>query len=98
MRYFIPIVTDQERLVDPNGGLFADLDSARAEASQSARHRMAEELRCGRPVPFACRAQVADDDGNILPTLPFALLVFNEGGSHTSPRPRVSISSTRSRA
>lgn len=78
MRYFIHIVTDQERIVDPDGGEFADLASARDEASQSARDLMAEELRKGRPVPFTWLAQVADDEGNVLLTLPFARLVFNE--------------------
>jgi hypothetical protein len=77
MRYFIHIVTDTERLIDPDGGEFADLASARAEASQSARDLMAEELQCGRPVPFSWRAQVADDDGNVLLTVSFARLVFS---------------------
>jgi hypothetical protein len=78
MRYFIHIVTDQERIVDPDGGEFTDLASAREEASQSARDLMAEELRKGRPVPFTWLVQVADDGGNVLLTLPFARLVFNE--------------------
>jgi hypothetical protein len=78
MRYFIHIITDEERLVDPDGCVFADLDSARAEDSQSARDLMAEELRCGHPVPFGWRAQVADGDGKVVLTLPFALLVFSE--------------------
>src|SRR5262245_62057687 len=78
MRYFIHIVTDQERLIDPDGGQFTDLASARDEATQSARALIAEELRCGRPVPFAWRAQVADGEGNVLLTLPFAQLVFSE--------------------
>jgi hypothetical protein len=39
---------------------------------------MAEELRKGRPVPFTWLVQVADDGGNVLLTLPFARLVFNE--------------------
>jgi hypothetical protein len=78
MQYFIHIVTDHERLVDPDGGDFADLASAREEASQSARDLMAEELRCGRPVPLNWRAQVANEDGTILLTLPFARLVFSE--------------------
>jgi hypothetical protein len=78
MRYFIHIITDKERLVDPDGGEFAGLEAARAEASQSARDLMAEELRCGRPVPFTWKAQVADGDGNVLLTLPFARLVFSE--------------------
>ena len=78
MRYFIHIVTDKERLVDPDGGEFTDLASARAEAIQSARDLMAEELRCGRPVPFVWQVQIANDGGNILLTLPFARLVFSE--------------------
>jgi hypothetical protein len=77
MRYFIHIVTDTERLIDPDGGEFADLASARVEATQSARDLMAEELLCGRAVPLAWKAQVADDDGNVLLTLPFARLILN---------------------
>jgi hypothetical protein len=48
------------------------------EANQSARDLMAEELRRGRPVPISWKAQLADDDGKILLTLPFARLVFGE--------------------
>src|SRR5262249_33448965 len=79
MRYFIHIITNEERLIDPDGGEFTDLESARAEASQSARDLMAEELRCGRPVPFAWQAQVADGAGNVLLNLPFARLGFRQG-------------------
>ena len=79
MRFFIHIVTDHERIVDPEGAELPDLATARAEAGQSARDLMAEELRCGRPVPFGWRAQVADEEGTILITLPFAELVFGEG-------------------
>jgi hypothetical protein len=78
MRYFIHVVTARERLVDPDGSEFTDLASARAEATQSARDLMAEELRCGRPVPFAWQAQVADEEGNVLVSLPFASLVFSD--------------------
>jgi hypothetical protein len=77
MRYFIHIVTDTERLIDHDGGEFTDLASARTEATQSARDLMAEELLCGRPVPLGWNAQVADDEGNVLLTLPFTRLVFN---------------------
>lgn len=78
MRYFIHIITAKERLVDPDGSQFTDLAAARAEASQSARDLMAEELRCGRPVPFAWQVQVADPEGNVLITVPFSSLVFGE--------------------
>ena len=60
MRYFIHIITNKERLVDPDGSEFADLEAARAEVSQSARDLMAEELRGGRSVPFGWQVQVAD--------------------------------------
>ena len=76
MRCYIHILTDNERIVDPDGEEFADLEAARAEASQSARDLMAEELMAGRPVPFGWRAQVADSEGAILLTISFAGLVF----------------------
>src|SRR5262245_6080538 len=78
MRYYFHIVTNNERLVDPDGGEFTDLASARAEASQSARDLMAEELRGGRSVPFGWQVQVADGEGKVLLTLPFSRLVFSE--------------------
>jgi len=78
MHYFIHIVTDHERIVDHEGADFPDLASARAEAMQSARDLMAEELRRGRPVPFGWRAQVADEDGAVVLTLPFSRLVFSD--------------------
>src|SRR5262245_46883015 len=78
MHYFIHIVTDHERIVDPEGADFPDLASARAEAMQSARDLMAAELRDGRPVPFGWRAQVADEDGTVVLTVPFSRLVFSE--------------------
>jgi hypothetical protein len=76
MRYFIHIVTDEERVLDPDGAEFPGFDSAKAEACQGARDLMAEELRCGRPVPFGWRAQVCGEDGEVLFTIPFAHLVF----------------------
>ena len=76
MHLFIHIITDSERIRDPDGEEFADLEAARAEASQSARDLMAGELMAGRPVPFGWRAQLADDEGSVLLTIPFAGLVF----------------------
>lgn len=76
MRYFIHIVTDQERVVDPDGAEYLDLGSARVEACQCARDLMAEELRSGRPVPFGWCVQVAAEDGTVHFTHSFAHLVF----------------------
>ena len=88
MRYFIHIVTDGERIRDPEGAEFADLEAARLEASQSSRDIMAGELVAGRPVPLGWRAQIADADGTVHLTIAFATLVFGENGSPSyNPRP-----------
>jgi hypothetical protein len=76
MRYFIHIVTDAERVIDPGGAEFLHFGSARDEACQSARDLMAEELRSGRPVPLGWRIQVADEDGSILFASPFPRLML----------------------
>jgi len=78
MHYFIHIMTDSERIQDPEGQEFADLEAARAEASQSARDLMAGELTAGRPVPFGWQAQIADRDGAVVMTIAFAALVFGD--------------------
>jgi len=79
MHYFIHIVTDTERIPDPDGEAFVDLDAARVEASQSARDLMALELMAGRPVPFGWQVQIADPNGAVVLTIPFAGLVFGTG-------------------
>jgi hypothetical protein len=84
MHYFLHIVTDAERIIDPEGQAFADLAAAGEEASQNARDLMAEELRCGRPVPWGWRVQIADQSGAIVQVIRFASLLF-EG--HKSMRP-----------
>jgi hypothetical protein len=78
MRYFIHIVTDSERLRDPDGAEFYDLEAARREASQSARDLMAGELMAGRPVPLGWQAQIADADEVIHLTIRFSALIFGE--------------------
>ena len=76
MRYFIHVVTEKERIIDPEGAVFSDVAAARAEASQSARDLMADELRSGRPVPLGWRVQIADEEGAIKVTIGFASLMF----------------------
>src|SRR5262245_66037084 len=82
MHYFLHIVTDNERIVDPDGAEFLSLEAARLEASQSARDLMASELIAGRTVPFGWRVQIADKDETIVLTIPFATLVFGSGDPH----------------
>src|SRR5215831_3085293 len=78
MRCCIHIVTDSERIVDPDGEEFANIEAARLEACQSARDLMAGELVGGRPVPLRWQAQIASTDGTILLTVPFASLAFSD--------------------
>ena len=56
LRLFIHILTDNERIIDPDGQECADLATAQAEACQSARELMAQELRAGRPPPRVARS------------------------------------------
>ena len=76
MHRYLHIVTDIERLVDPDGQCFDTLASAVEEARQCARDLMAEELLQGRPLPLNWRVQVADEEGCILATFRFADIVF----------------------
>jgi hypothetical protein len=72
MRKHLHVLTDVERIVDPDGQLFGSLADAVAEASQCARDLMAEELRQGRPIPLSWRVQIASHNGVIEATLKFA--------------------------
>jgi len=75
MRSFLHIITDLERLPDPDGGDFGDLEEAVREAEQSARDLMADELRAGRPLPLGWRVQIVDEDGAVRATVKFADLL-----------------------
>jgi hypothetical protein len=81
MQYFIHILTDTERIADPDGGEFPDLEAARAEACQSA---LANELMAGRALSLAWRAQIVDHNDNVILTLPFDRIV---GGHDILRRP-----------
>jgi hypothetical protein len=79
MHRYLHIVTDTERIVDPEGQEFDDLPSAIEEARQCARDLMAEELRRARPLPLGWRVQVADGAGSIHASFNFAEIVFGAG-------------------
>jgi hypothetical protein len=76
VRFYLHILTDIERLVDPDGQECTDVEAARVEACQSARTVMANELLAGRGAPLLWRVQITDDDGLILDTISFAQLAF----------------------
>ena len=79
MRFFFHILTDRERLRDPDGEEFLTLAEACEEATQSARDLIAEELRCGRAVPSLWSIQISQEDDIVLETVPFVrLLIHND--------------------
>jgi hypothetical protein len=78
MRYYFHILTDQERLRDPDGEDFSSLAVARTEATQCARDLIAERLRCGRAAPSRWCIHVAQEDDTIVHTVPFAPLLLGE--------------------
>ncbi len=80
MHKYFHILTDAERLVDPDGQQFDSLAAATAEARQCARDLMAEELRQGRPLPLSWRVQVADHEGAIEATLSFHEIALGHRG------------------
>jgi hypothetical protein len=73
---FIHILTDDERIIDPDGQECATIEAARAEARQSARDLMAQELQAGRPPPIGWHVQIADARGAVLDTISFGALAF----------------------
>jgi len=79
VRYFIHVITGNERIRDPEGAVFASLATAREEACQSARDLMADELRAGRPLPLTWRVQIADAEECVLLTINFRSLVMEAG-------------------
>lgn len=55
---------------DEEGRSFPDLEHARASAVLDARDLMAGEVKAGR-LCFACRIDIADEQGAVVLTLPF---------------------------
>jgi hypothetical protein len=73
---FLHILTDNERIRDPEGQECADLETAWAEADRSARELMAQQLQAGAPPPLAWRIQIADAEDKILATVSFSAIAF----------------------
>src|SRR5262245_59637702 len=78
MRYYFHILTDRERLRDPDGEEFPTSAEASEEATQSVRDLIAEELRCGRAVPSLWSIQITQEDDTVLQTVPFVRLLIND--------------------
>jgi hypothetical protein len=98
VRLYFHILTDIERLVDPDGQECVDVEATRVEAWQDARTVLANELLAGRAAPLGWRVQIADDDGSILDTISFAQLAFDATrppNAQTTPSTRKLIQETR---
>jgi hypothetical protein len=85
VRYFIHVITANERIRDPEGAEFVNLATAREEACQSARDLMADELRAGRPLPLAWRVQITNAEERVVFSLKFESLVLNDRGGSAAP-------------
>jgi 4-diphosphocytidyl-2C-methyl-D-erythritol kinase len=76
MRCFLHIDRGDSIIRDEEGTEYSDLETALADARQSARELIMEELRTGRPIPLDWLILVAPEDG-VATTLAFASLVAN---------------------
>src|SRR5262245_18619977 len=83
MRYFLHFVTEKRFIRDPEGNEFSGIAEAEAEAIQSARNLISEELKCGRLIPTDWRMLIATDDDTILKTIPFFAVAHGGGGTQT---------------
>lgn len=69
-RFYFHIVDGEHVLEDPDGTELADIEEARADALQSARHLLAERVLNGEIVNGQ-RFEIRDDHGKLLATVPF---------------------------
>lgn len=69
-RFYFHIVDGATVIEDPDGSDLPDLESALAEALQSARHLLADKVRAGDIVDGQ-RFEIRDEAGALLATLPF---------------------------
>lgn len=76
MLYFFNVVRGSDKVRDPEGTEFADLEEARAEAEQTARDLAADELRRGRPILAGWRVEVTDGHDKLLATVAFEAAVL----------------------
>jgi hypothetical protein len=69
-KFYFHIVTGDTVLEDPDGSELPDLDAARAEALQSARHLLADKVRNGEVIDGQ-RFEIRNGSGDLLATVAF---------------------------
>ena len=82
MRYFIDIVTENERLIDEIGGDFTGLKAAKAEAIKAAREMMSDRLKIGRAISEGF-VEILDENRHIV-----ELIALDAIATGVSPRRR----------
>lgn len=73
-RYYFHIRTADAFIRDPDGSDLSDLDAARVEAGESARHLLAELLRNGQVLDGQV-FEISDEAGTILERVPFRSVI-----------------------
>ncbi|MEP7241165.1 MAG: hypothetical protein ABI697_09805 [Devosia sp.] len=73
-RFFFHIRDGEGTIEDEEGGDFADLDAARAEARQSARDILADQIREGGELDGQI-VVIADEAGLVLDEVPFRSVI-----------------------
>ncbi|RTL72819.1 MAG: hypothetical protein EKK41_02795 [Hyphomicrobiales bacterium] len=85
MRLFFHVLADAgQRIEDPEGQEFANVQDAFIEASCTARELAAEELRQGRCVPTSWRIELVDETGRVLLSQAFRHLVLADSCAATA--------------
>lgn len=74
-RYFLDLVEGEERIEDPDGQTFPDLQSAKDEAVLSARDVIVNDLRDGRPLGLHRTVEIRDEVGAIVAVISFATAI-----------------------
>lgn len=69
-KFYFHIVSGDTVIEDPDGSELANLDVARAEALQSARHLLADKVRNGEVVDGQ-RFEIRNSTGDLLATVAF---------------------------
>lgn len=69
-RFYFNIVDGTKVIEDPDGSELPDLDTAVAEALQSARHLLADKVRAGDVIDGQ-KFEIRDDEGALLATVRF---------------------------
>jgi hypothetical protein len=78
MRYFFEVIDGSDRVRDHEGGDYAALAAATAEAEQVARDIAAEHLQQGRALPLTWHIDVIDGSGQVCARVAFEAAILEK--------------------